>query len=316
MKTAVLGGTGLVGRHLVEALGKAAMGPIVATYRARPPYPSPDTEWLQCDLRQPEAAVAVLKDVETAIVCAGQVSTSAVLRRDPVSSIMDTLRVVSNVLEAAAKRQLNRLVMISSCTLYPLLPRHIVEDDMMVGDPPSQWFGVGWMHRYAELQLRWHVEHLHTIQAGIVLRPTLIYGRYDDFSPASGHFVPSLISKIVNRERPIEIWGDGEQSRNLIHASDVAGAALSAVNARLPRHSVFNIVSPVDATVNQVVAHLLEIDGFDDAEIVHDLAKPGGADSRAVSGAAMAAATGWEAKMGLHDGLADAVAWYRESLKA
>ncbi|UYN97334.1 MAG: NAD(P)-dependent oxidoreductase [Enhydrobacter sp.] len=315
MKTAVLGATGLVGRHLVEALGKAAVGPVVATYRARSPYGSRDTEWLQCDLRQPEAAAAVLKNVETAIVCAGQVSTSAVLRRDPVSSIMDTLRVVANVLEAASKRRLKRLVMISSCTLYPSLPRPIVEDDMMVGDPPAQWFGVGWMHRYTELQLRWHVEYLQTIQAGIVLRPTLIYGRYDDFSPASGHFVPSLISKIVNRERPIEIWGDGEQSRNLIHGSDVAGAVLAALDAQLPRHSVFNVVSPEDTTVNEAVAHLLEIDGFNDADIVHDLSRSGGANALTVSGVAMTAATGWRPKIGLRDGLADTVAWYREALK-
>lgn len=316
MKTAVFGATGLVGRHLVEALGKAGIGPIVATYRTRPPYAAPDTEWLQCDLRQPESAIAALKNVETAVVCAGQVSTSAVLRRDPVTSVLDTLRVVTNVLEAASRGRLSRLVMISSCTLYPLLTRRAVEDDVMIGDPPSQWFGVGWMHRYAELQLRWHVEHLQTIRTGIVLRPTLIYGRYDDFSRASGHFVPSLVAKVVNREQPIEIWGDGEQSRNLIHASDVAGAVLAVLNTRLPSYSAFNVVSPVDATVNQVVAHLIEIDGFHDAEIVHDLCKAGGTASLAVSGAAMKAATGWEAKVGLRDGLADAVAWCREASKA
>ena len=76
----------------------------------------------------------------------------------------------------------------------------------------------------------------------VALRPTLVYGPHDDFDPASAHFVPSFIRRVVEREKPIEIWGDGSQTRNLIHAADVAlgdlrGAAGQGAGLRAPTMS-------------------------------------------------------------------------------
>ena len=255
-----------------------------------------------------------LGSVETAIVCAGQLSTSAVLRIDPITSILDTLRLVTNVLEAAARLRVGRVIMISSCTGYPALSRPAVEADMVDDDPPTQWFGVGWMHRYLEKQLHWYVEQLGLIGSAIVLRPTLVYRPYDDFAPETGHFVPALIRKVVERACPIDIWGDGSRTRNLLHAADLA----SAVLAVLPRPSApletFNVVSPRDASVNKAVRHLIEIDGFSDAVVVYDLARSGGPPTLSVSGSAFAAATSWEAKFGVRKGLADALGWYRRTI--
>jgi GDP-L-fucose synthase len=274
MTIGVIGATGLVGRHVVEALAAAGSQPVVGTYQIRAPYEVPHTSWVKCDLR--ERAMKALGSVETAIICAEQLSTSAVLRIDPITSILDTLRLLTNVFEAAARLRVGRVIMISSCTGYPALFRPPVEADMVDDDPPAQWFGVGWMHRYLEKQLRWYVEQLGLIGSAIVLRPTLVYGPYDDFSPETGHFVPALIRKVVERARPIDIWGDGSQTCNLLHAADLA----SAVLAVLPRPSApletFNVVSPRDASVNEAVRHLIEIDGFSDAVVVHDLARSGG----------------------------------------
>jgi GDP-L-fucose synthase len=313
LRVAVLGATGLVGRYVVEALADAGYEAIIGTFRARPSYRAPRTKWVSCDLRQPGAAAAALEKADCAVLCAGQVSTSAVLRDDPVTSVIDTLRIVSNALEAASKLGLRRLVMISSCTVYPPLSRPAVEEDMMQGEPSPQWFGVGWMHRYVEQQVRWYVEHLRTIGSAVVLRPTLVYGRYDDFSPRTGHFVPTLISKVVNRISPIEIWGDGKQSRNLLHAADLARGVLAVLEVGATPYAAFNVVSPDDVTVNSIVQHLVDIDGFTNAEIHRDPAKGGGPSTLTVSGAAFQAATGWDTKMSLRDGLSDAVAWYRQT---
>lgn len=313
MTIAVLGATGLVGRYLVETLTQSRGGSVIGTFHRRPAYDAPRTDWVQCDLRQVGAATPILERAECAILCAGQLATSSVLQSDPVTPVLDTLRIVTNVLEAAAAARLRRLILISSCTVYPPLSRMAVEADAMAEDPTGQWFGVGWMHRYTEQQLRWHVERLGKIGSATVLRPTLIYGRYDDFSPKTGHFVPTLISKVVERVRPIEIWGNGEQSRNLLHGADLARAVLAALDADLRGYCTFNVVSPDDATVNAVVRELVDLDGFADADVRHDLARGGGPSSLRVSGAAFREATGWEAALTLREGLADAVAWYRQN---
>ena len=206
MRIAVLGATGLVGRHLVEALRATGHRDLIATYRARPPYESDGVEWRHADLMRPQEANAALKGAQAVLHCAGRPSTAAELRRDPVGSVTDTLRIGVNVLEAAAAERVERLVMLSSCTGYPEGTGVKKEPGMFAGDPPAAWFGVGWMHRYLEKQLERYCRHLGRIGAATALRPTLIYGPHDDFKPESAHFVPSFIHRVVAREKPIECF--------------------------------------------------------------------------------------------------------------
>jgi GDP-L-fucose synthase len=311
-KAAVLGGTGLIGRHVVEALATAGAGEIVASYRARPSFEARGVQWKQADLLEFAEARAVLAGARVAIVCAGKVSTSAELRRDPMASVMDTLRIGINALEAAARESIERLVLLSSCTGYPEGDGVKEEAGMFAGDPPAGWFGVGWTHRFLEKQLEWYASHLGKIASAVVLRPSLVYGPYDDFSRDSGHFVPSLIAQVVARQRPIEVWGDGSQTRNLIHASDVASAVIAALSAP-PGYAAYNIAAPRSDSVNEVLQTLLQVDGFADADIVHRLDRPGGASALHVSAAAFAQRFGWQPALSLRDGLATTVRWYRRS---
>jgi GDP-L-fucose synthase len=314
MRIAVVGATGLVGRHVVEALSKADNHAVVATWRARKPYQVANVSWVRCDLQVPADAARVLDGADVAILCAGRPSTSAVLRLDPVESVLQTLRMVTNVLEAAGRLRLSRVVLVSSCTGYPALGRPAVETDMARDDPPSQWFGVGWMHRYLEKQVAWYADHLRLIGSAVILRPTLIYGPHDDFSPETGHFVPVLMRKVVDRVRPIDIWGDGTQRRNLLYAADLAGAILAVLTERSERLEIFNVASPDDVSINEIVAHLIEIDGFADAAVTHDATKGGSPSALAVCSSAFGKATGWIAHKNVWDGLADTMAWYRSHM--
>jgi nucleoside-diphosphate-sugar epimerase len=309
----VLGATGLVGRHFVEALVGRGARDVRATYRARQPFVASDVEWHRADLLDPDVAASAIRGAKAVVLCAGKISTAAELRRDPVRSIQDTLRIGVNALEAAAAARVDRFVLLSSCTGYPAEAGVKEEGAMFEGNPPDSWFGVGWMHRFLEKQLEWYCAQLGRIGAAIALRPTLIYGPHDDFSPESGHFVPSFIHRVVARERPIEIWGDGRQTRNLIHAADVASAILAAF-AHDKGYAAFNVAASSNTSVNEVLSMLLELDGFDDAEVVHRLDKAGGASALDVSAAAFAQRFGWQPAVAARDGLAGTLRWYRQSL--
>src|SRR5882672_5338554 len=89
----VLGGTGLIGRHVIEALANAGIGDVTATYRARQPFEGRGTQWKKADLLDLADTRAALAGAKVIIVCAGKVSTAAELRRDPVQSVVDTLRI-------------------------------------------------------------------------------------------------------------------------------------------------------------------------------------------------------------------------------
>jgi GDP-L-fucose synthase len=311
MTIAVVGATGLVGRHIVEALSETGEKGVVASWHSRRPYEARNTSWVQCDLRESAGALAALQGADTAILCAGQLSTSATLQRDPTRSVLETLRIGTNLLEASSKLRVRRVILVSSCTVYPQLGRPALEADMMDGDPPAQWFGVGWMHRYLEQQLRWHLMRPGSIESAVSLRPTLIYGPYDDFSPESAHFVPAMIRKVVERASPIEIWGDGRQTRDLLHASDLAAAVLAVLEPREEKYDVFNVASREQVSVNDVVRHLVEIDRFSDATIRHLEQRDGGLNALAVSSNALMEATSWRPRVGIREGLAGTLAWFR-----
>ncbi len=311
MTVAVLGGTGLIGRRVIAALHRAG-GPVVATANRRPSFALQGVDWRPADLTLPDAARAAVHGSRSVVICAGRLSTAAELKRDPVGSVTTTLRIGINALEAAAAEGVERVVLVSSTTGYPAGDGPKREDAMFIGDPPADWFGVGWVHRFLEKQLEWYCR-LQRIGAGIALRPTLVYGPHDDFDPASAHFVPSFIRRVVEREKPIEIWGDGSQRRNLIHAADVASAIVAALQDKALGFGAYNVSASASCSVKEVLATLVELDRFDDAEIVYRPERATGASALDVSAEAFSTRFNWRPAMSLREGLAGTLAWYRSA---
>ena len=89
------------------------------------------------------------------------------------------------------------------------------------------YFGYGWMRRYFEM-LGEFVSRQSSTRVAIV-RPTAVYGRHDDFEPATSHFVPALVRRAVERARPFEVWGTGDETRDLLHVTDLARGCLLAL---------------------------------------------------------------------------------------
>jgi GDP-L-fucose synthase len=311
MAIAVVGGTGLIGRHVVERLAAGRSMPVVATCRSRAPIEMQGVRWVRADLRDPVQASKALTGCTAAVICAGRVSTSTVLRADPVESILDTLRIVTNVLEACATLRLSHVVLVSSCTVYPTVEGPAREDMAMAGDPTGTWFGVGWMHRYLEKQLEWYVRSLARIASAVVLRPTLVYGPFDDFDPLSGHFLPAFVRKVVEREKPIRLFGNGRQTRNLIHARDLAAAVERALRPSGAAFRSFNVAMRDEVSVREILRLLIDIDGFDEAIVELENDEGGPPPTLQVSGTLFSDATGWKPEVELHEGLADLLTWYR-----
>lgn len=309
MTIAVAGATGLIGRHVIEALAGPGAEPVVATYRSRPPFAAEGVRWVQCDFNDPAQARRAFAGCDAMVLCAGRVSTSAVLREEPVDSVLDNLRIVTNALEAAARGEGRRVVLVSSCTGYPSTTSVLEEEQYGTGDPPGHWFGVGWMHRYLEKQLEWYVRTLGWLGSAVVLRPTLVYGPHDDFDPRTGHFLPSLVRRVVDRANPIRLAGDGTQTRNLIHARDLARAVKAAL--QLDRgFKAFNVATPDEVSVRAILEALLRADGFGDA-VVELEGQALGPSMLRVSGRRFVEATGWRPETSVWQGLEELLVWYR-----
>lgn len=308
---AVLGASGLLGHHMLEALKDKPGVTVRAVFRSRKPLvEASNISFHQADLEDAAAARRALADADRAFLFAGVTASSPVLARDPVGPVTTLVRVCANSLDAAKQCGVKRCVWPGSATAYPADLAQLTEDDIFKGEPPGNWALLGEAYRFLERLC------LKLAEGGMslrVIRPTLVYGENDHFSDDSAHFLPSLMRRVVLRQSPIEVWGDGEQRRDLIHAADVARAALAAMKTD-GSYGCYNVACGEPVSVNDFLQALIRLDGFKDAKIAHLLDKPASAKGPRVSADKAWRELGFKPAIGLEQGLARTLSWYRRRM--
>ncbi|MEZ5666624.1 MAG: NAD(P)-dependent oxidoreductase [Alphaproteobacteria bacterium] len=310
------GAAGLIGSHVLARLADAPGVSVRAVFHRRRPATMPDNvDAAQADLTDPAAAQAAIGGAEFAIHCAGIVASAPVLARDPVGPLVANAAMACRVMRAAVAAGCRHLVVMSSITGYPDSEAPSREDDFLAGEPPTPWRGIGWTYRYVEAMARLCAAGGADAMQVTALRPSMVYGDGDRFDDAHAHFLPALMRRVVARERPIEVWGDGSAERDLVHADDVARAALLALRRAGGGFRAYNVGAGRSQTVLQILHALIAADGFADAEIAHRYDRAGSAARRRIDVARARSELGFEPAVGLDDGLARTLRGYRAGLQ-
>ena len=312
----VFGATGLAGSHALMRLKDVSGVTVRAVGNKRPlNVDGGNIEYVQADLSDPGQVAGLANGARYALMLAGVLATAPVLARDPVGPVLTNLRISTNCLEEAYRAGVEKCVWLSSTTGYPDADDILQEDRMFEGDPPSGWAGIGWTTRYIEQLCRMFAEDLSRKMTVIALRPTMMYGEFDHFDDETAHFLPSMIRRVVQREVPIEVWGDGTQTRDTVYAGDVAKAIFAAL-IRIDGFDSFNVAEGKSHTVNEVLDMIVELDGYDDARIVHVNDRPSSAARRRFASEKAANIPGMSPRTPLNEGLQRTIQWYRETYVA
>lgn len=306
----VTGGTGFIGRHIVEQLLAQCAHVVVPVHERPRPRELAGVDAVTADLTRAEDCLRVTRGVDCIFHAAGVVAGAGVPQDDVMPAIVTNLVLTARVLEAAWKNSVRRCLMFSSSTAYPALDHPVREDDMWSGPPDDAYFGYGWMRRYFEL-LSAFVSRQSSTRVAIV-RPTAVYGRHDDFSVATSHFVPALVRRAVERAQPFEVWGTGDETRDLLHVTDLARGCLLALEHHACADPI-NIGSGGSVSVRDVVRIILDAAGYRDADIVFNPARPGTIRARNVDCGKAREVLSFQPSRTLEDGIADTVRWYRQS---
>ena len=312
----VFGATGLAGSHVLSRLKDVSGIEVSAVGNRRPPnVHGGNIEYVRADLSDPERVAGLADGARYALMLAGVLATAPALARDPVGPVLANLRIATNCLEEAYRSGVEKCVWLSSTTGYPDADEALAEDRMFDGEPPAGWVGIGWTTRYIERLGRMFAEDLPRRMTMIALRPTMMYGEFDHFDEDTAHFLPSLIRRVVARETPIEVWGDGTQTRDTVYAGDVADAIL-AVTAQVAGFDCFNIAEGRSHTINEVLDTILELDGYSDARILHVEGRPSSVARRRFATEKAATVAGVSPQTPLKAGLQRTIKWYRETYAA
>jgi GDP-L-fucose synthase len=244
-------------------------------------------------------------------LCAAHTSGAAVIRTTPLVHITPNVLINTLMLEAAHKAGVARFCFISSGAAYPPTgDRPVREDEMFNGDPADVYFAAGWMKRYAEVLCRTYAENIASPMPAVVVRPSNVYGPYDKFDFAVSHVTAALIRRVVERHSPLDVWGTGNDVRDLIYVDDFIEGILAAFAADRPFFAV-NICAGVGQTVREILEMILRVDGYEKADVRFDPSRPSTIPVRLMDNGLARKELGFEPRTSLADGLRRTIEWYR-----
>lgn len=311
----VAGGTGFVGVNLIHRLLSRGAHIRATLHRREPVISDSRIEYSKADLLVMDDCRRVVQDMDYVFLCAANTSGAAVMASTPLVHVTPNIIMNSQMLEAAYFAKVKKFIWLSSNAAYPPTgERPVREEEMFNGDPYDTYFGVGWMKRYTELLCRLYSEKLKERMATVVLRPSNIYGPYDDFDFATSHMMSATIRKVVERQNPIKVWGTGEDVRDLIYIDDFIDAVILAAE-KIETYDPVNIGYGKGCSIKEILQICLEVDGYTDAVVEYDSTKPSMIPVRLISTEKAEKFLGFKARTDLREGIRKTMEWYRKSLR-
>lgn len=314
-KILIAGGTGFIGGALIDRLLRDG-ATVRATHFQRAANKShPRLEWLQADLRDQTACAAAVAGMDAVMLAAANTAGAAVMATTPLVHVTPNVVMNTLLMEAAYAAQVKKFLFISSGAAYPDLgeEHRLSEGDMFRADPPDIYFPVGWMKRYTEILCRTYAEKIRTPMATVIIRPSNVYGPGDKFDFAKSHVTAAQIRRVIERHQPIEVWGTGDDVRDLIYIDDFIDGLMLAFRHDAP-HLTVNIASGQAYSVKEIVSTALEVDGYDNATVIFDPSKPRTIGKRLFDVGLARELLGFEATTPLEDGFRRTISWYRQTL--
>lgn len=302
----VTGGTGLIGRPLVEMLIKKGARVRVASLDD-PSRAHPEAEFCKVDLTEFNNCLRVCDGVDYVFHLAGIKGSPAVVLKKAATILVSFLRFNTNMMEAAYQCGVDRYLYSSTIGVYP--PAEVFKEEDMWKGPPSKKdkFG-GWAKRIGELQAE-----AYKVEYGwdriTIVRPANVYGPYDNFDPANSMVIPSLIKRAVEGENPLVVWGDGSPVRDFIHARDVARGMLIAIEKGLGQ--AINLGSGTGVSIKKIV-DIITGNTEVKPKIVWDTSKLSGDKTRVVD-ISKAKALGFQPEISIEEGTKEVMDWYRQN---
>lgn len=307
----VAGGTGFIGVNVINGLLSRGSNVRATFHKKEPVIIDSRIDYIRGDLLKMEDCKKIVENMDYVFMCAANTSGAAVIASTPLVHVTPNIIMNSQMLEASYFAKVKKFIFLSSNAAYPPSGnRPVKEDEMFNGDPYDTYFGVGWMKRYTEILCRLYSEKLKNPMATVVVRPSNIYGPYDDFEPATSHVMAATIRKIVERHNPIQVWGDGNDVRDLIYIDDFIDALFLAAE-KINKFDPVNIAHGKGYSIKGVLQMAMEIDKFDDAQIVFDSSKPSMIPIRIMDTEKMERLLDYRAKTDIREGIKKTMEWLR-----
>jgi nucleoside-diphosphate-sugar epimerase len=314
----VTGGAGTIGAAVVRRLLRDPEWDVrVADAREAPAWIRESCEVVTGDLRDVPVAREAMRGCSHAVHLAAIVGGIANFHKLPFTLLEMNTGLYNGVFRAALDERVERLVYVSSsmvferATEFPTTEAHIA-------DMPIPVSAYGFSKLAGEAYCRaLHDEH------GLpyaICRPFNAYGpgEMPQDEPGIAHMVPDVIRKVLSGQRPVQIFGSGEQTRTITHVDDIAEGIVTAMTHPAAENEDFNISAAQELSVAEIAQIIWEACGepAEEFELEHVPGFRIDVQRRWPSVEKARTLLGWEARIGPREGIAETVEWLRERAPA
>jgi GDP-L-fucose synthase len=295
----VAGHRGMVGSALVRRLEREGCAILTVARKA-------------CDLRRQVEVERWMAEArpEVVVVAAARVGGILANATYPAEFLYDNLMIAANIIHAACRVGVQKLLFLGSSCIYPrLAPQPMPETCLLEGqlEPSNQWYAVA---KIAGVKLC----QAYRRQYGsdfISVMPTNLYGPGDNFDLLSSHVVPALIAKMhaakLAGAAAVEVWGTGRPRREFLHVDDLADACVRLLEVYSDEAPI-NVGCGEDLAIAELAERVRRVVGFAGA-LRFDPTRPDGTPRKLLDVSRLAA-LGWRPKIPLDEGLAATYRWY------
>lgn len=308
----VAGGSGLLGANLTRRLVEARWD-VLASYRRTPPPADLAACYRPYDFTRFEDCLEATRGRRYVFLGAAERFGSQMMAAQPAAAVLPNLQVGAGLLEACSRNKVEKVVLVSTATVYQEAGHSIAEHELDLNQAPFPLYeGVAWVFRYLEQLARFYVNR--SDMAVTVVRATNIYGPHDHFDPERSNVLPALIRRALRHEVPFQVWGDGSAVRDFIFVDDFIDDLLELVEIE-GRADPVNLGHGQGTSIRRAVEATLKVCNHS-VEPVYDVAAPAAIPRRLVSIARLERLLGPRHRTPLEEGLRRTADWYTSSTDA
>jgi GDP-L-fucose synthase len=228
----------------------------------------------------------------------------------PALFIRDNLLIQDNVIDAAHRFGVAKLLFLGSSCIYPkLAPQPIKEEYLLTGplEPTNEWYAVA---KIAGIKMCQAYRREYGFNA-ISLMPTNLYGPGDNFDLQQSHVLPALIRRFheakERKDESVTIWGTGTPRREFLHVDDLAGAVVYLLE-RYDAEQIINVGCGEDVTIRALAELVMSAVAYT-GRLEFDPTKPDGT-ARKLLDVSRLKALGWQPSIPLQAGIERTYAWF------
>jgi len=306
----VAGGTGTIGIPLVELL-KDRCADITVVSMDSAAYAKKvlgkDIRFIPKDLTEFSSCLEVTKSHDVVFNLVGIKGSVGIGQSKVASYFYPMILFQTHLMEAAFRNHVEKYLFVSSICGYPQMGTAKKESDMWNGMPMQNDRIPGLAKRIGEIQAETYLLE-HGWDGVKAVRPSNVFGPFDDFNPKTAQVIPALIARMCGEENPVEVWGDGTSVRDFIYSEECAYWMLQAL-VKAPPSEPVNLGCGIPITIKDV-AETIARNAPKPPGIKWDTTKPTGDPVRILD---MEKARQWlnfEQKISFEEGIRKTVKWY------